>query len=159
MSGDLRAGSGAGRRQRILVTPQLRATCASVLSLVALLAWMAVSPSVRSGHDAGEPTAVASAVSSPFGAAFTAVRPLTKQAAQSAHAGVRHQLLVRARATEGDGETTSTSLLASSLRALAGDVAEPARVRLRLLARSHSPYDELSPFDATAPPSSSRRNG
>src|SRR5204863_10062069 len=113
MSGDLRAGSGAGRLQRILVTPLLRATCAGVLSIVALLAWMAAGPTVPSGHDDGEWNALASAVSSPLGAVYATVRPLTKQAAQSAHAGVRHQLLVRARATEGDGETTSSSLLAS----------------------------------------------
>lgn len=159
MSGDLRARSGAGRLQRIRVMPLLRAACAGVLSLVALLAWTAVSPDVRSGHVADDSTAVAIGVSSPLGAAFTAVRPVTKWAAQAARAGVRHQLFVRARATEGDGETTRASLLAFSPRVPSGDVAEPARVRLRLLARSHSPYDEPSPFDATAPPNSSRRNG
>jgi hypothetical protein len=159
MSGDLRAGSGAGRLQRIRVMPLLRAACAGVLSLVALLAFAAVSPDVRSGHAATESTAVAIGVSAAPGAAFAAVRAPTKWAAQAARAGVRHQLLVRARATEGDGETTPTSLLAFSPRVPSGDVAEPARVRLRLLARSHSPYDDPSPFDATAPPSSSRRNG
>jgi len=159
MSGDFRTGSGAGRLQRILAMPLLRGACAGVLALVALLAWMAVSPPVPADHGAGESTAVASGVSSPAGAAFTAVRGPTKWGAQSARAGIRHQLLVRARATEGDGDTTPTSLLASSPRIPSADVSEPARVRLRLLARRHSPYDEPSPFDATAPPISSRRNG
>jgi hypothetical protein len=146
--------------QRILMTRLLRVTSVGVLSFIALLTWMAASPSAQRGHAVGESTAVASGVSTGLTPVVTADRNLTNRtAAQSARVVVRRLLVGRARASDGDGETTLTFPFLSSPAPSFGDVAESARACLRRLAQSHPPYGEPSPFDATAPPAANRRNG
>jgi hypothetical protein len=138
---------------------KLRVASASVLALAAMLIWWAAEPSASRQHDLAGSAAVSSAVTQDLGATVAA-RPVTnRKAAHAARVAGRHQPLVRARATEGDGDSTPTSALAPSPVALFGDVAESVRARLRRLALSHAPYGEPSPFDATAPPASSPRNG
>jgi len=158
MGGDLRAVPGA-ERQRTLAMRFLRVASAGVLSLVALLLWLAAEPSAPRAHDGGS-SAVSSVVTQHGGSTVAAARTHTsRQAAQSARVAGRRQFLARARATEGDGDATPASALPSSPATPFGDVAQSARARLRWLALGHAPYGEPSPFDATAPPASSLRNG
>ena len=160
MGSDLRTGLGAPRLQRILMMRLLRVASAAGLALLALLAWMAVEPSAQRGHDAGESIAVMRGGSPELGSVGADDQlPTSPTARQSGRVAVRHQLLARVRAGEGGGETTLTSALAASLAPLFGDVSASARAELRRLAQRHAPYGEASPFDATAPPTSSRRNG
>jgi hypothetical protein len=138
----------------------LRVASAGVLSLVALLLWLAAEPTAPRAHDLGGSSAVSSVVTQHGGRTVAAARPIVKhEAARSARLAGHQQLLVRARATDGDGDATLTSALASSPAQLLGDIAESARARLRRLALGHAPYGAPSPFDATAPPASSLRNG
>ena len=160
MGSDRRTGLGAPRLQRILMMRLLRVASAGGLALFALLAWMAVEPSAQRGPGPGESIAVARDGSPQLGSVGADDQLLTSRTArQSARVAVRHQLLARVRASEGGGETTLTSALAASLAPLFGDVSASARAELRRLAQRHAPYGEASPFDATAPPTSSRRNG
>jgi len=158
MSSDLRAGLGAGRLQRTLAVRLLRVACAGGIALVALLALMAAEPSARRGQSDGAPSAVARAQSAECTAGIDERLSTSPTASQSARIVVRHQL-ARARATEVDGATTLTSPLLASPARLFGDVAKSARTELRRLAQRHAPSGEASPFDATAPPIVSRRNG
>jgi hypothetical protein len=160
MGSDLRTGVGATRLQRILMMRLLRVVSAGGLALFALLAWMAVGPSAQRGHDADEAIAVVRDGSPELGSVGADDRlPTSPTARQSARVAVRHQLLARVRAGEGGGETTLTSALAASLAPLFGDVSASARAELRRLAQRHATSGETSPFDATAPPTSSQRNG
>ena len=160
MGGDLWAPLGAERPKRTLARRALRVASASVLACLALLLWRAAEPSAASAYAAGVSSALSSVLSHDVGASVAPARPLTTpKSAKSAHAGGRHQLLARSRATDGDGDPTPTSVLAATSAKLFGDVADSARACLRRLALGHAPYGEPSPFDATAPPASSPRNG
>jgi hypothetical protein len=158
MSGDLRAGPGAGRLQHTLAMRMLRVVSASLLSLVALLLWRAVEPLPRA-HDPGESTTVSSAFSLHPRPVVAEPGLTNRKSAQSGRAAGRNQAFVRSRATDGDGDSTPSSALALSPATLFGDVAQSARVHLRRFALGHAPYGAPSPFDATAPPASSPRNG
>jgi len=160
MGSDLRTGLGAPRLQRILMMRLLRAATAGGLALFALLACVGVGPSAQRGHDAGESIAVMRDGSPQLGSVGADDQlPTSPTARQSARVAVRPQLLARVRAGEGGSETTLTSALAASLAPLFGDVSASARAELRRLAQRHAPYGDVSPFDATAPPTSGRRNG
>ena len=160
MGGDLRAPLGAERPKRTFAMRALRVASASVLACLALLLWRAAEPFAASAYDAGVSSALSSVLPHDVGSRVTTARPHpSPKAAKSARAGGRHQLLARSRATEGDGDPTPTSVLAASPAELFGDVADSARACLRRLALGHAPYGEPSPFDATAPPASSSRNG
>lgn len=146
MSGDLRAGPVAGRLQRTLAMRMLRVASASVLALIAMLLWGGTELSLPRAYQDGPAVAAAQRLTS-------------RKAAQSALVGGRHQLFVRSRAGEGDGDSASFIALASSRADLFSDVAQSSRTRLRRFALGHAPSGEPSPFDATAPPASSPRNG
>jgi hypothetical protein len=136
----------------------LRVACASVLACLALLVWRAAEPSAARAFDAGISSALSSVLPHDAGSSVAPARPLTSpKAAKSAHVGGRHQLLARSRATDGDGDPPTSVLAATSAESY--DVADSARACLRRLALGHAPYGEPSPFDATAPPASSLRNG
>jgi len=158
MGGNLRAGPKAGR-QRTLVMRAVRVASATVLSLVALLMWRATEPSVPHARHVDLSTALSNAVATRVGVVALAEQRLSNDAAaQSSRVDGRHQLLARSRAT-GDGDAPQTAALVAWPTAPFGDVAGSARARIRRLALGHAPYDETSPFDATAPPASSLRNG
>jgi len=160
MSGDLRTGRGAGRLRRILGMRLLRVASAGVLSLAAMLLWRGLEPSAPLTNVVTASAAVASALSHDAGADVAVEQRLpSRQAAQPARVGGRPQLLARTRATDADGDTPFASVLASPSAELFADLAESARACLRRLAIGHAPYGEPSPFDATAPPTSSPRNG
>jgi hypothetical protein len=159
MGSDLRAGTGAGRLQRILTMRLRRVATVGGLALGALLAWLAAVPPAQRAHDAGAPIAVARGATSELSAGTEERPPASPTASQSARVVVRHQLLARARGTDGQGEWTLTGLLAASRAPSFGDVSASAQTELRRLPRRHAPYSEASPFDATAPPTASRRNG
>jgi hypothetical protein len=159
MGSDLRATS-EGRPQRIHAMRLLRIAFAGALTLVALLTWLAVDPSALRRHG----VAGSIEASHDGSSELTNARELERGAAartarQSARVVGRQLLVARSRATDGNGETTLTSPLGSSTAELFGTVAASARVRLHWLAQRHAPYDDPSPFDATAPPVASRRNG
>ena len=160
MSGDLRTGRGAGRLRRILGMRLLRVASAGVLSLAAMLLWRGIEPSAPLTSVVTGSAAVASALSHDAGSDVAVEQRLpSRQAAQPARVGGHPQLLARTRASDAGGDVPSTSALASPSAALFTDVAESARTRLRRLAIGHAPYGEPSPFDATAPPAPSPRNG
>ena len=160
MGGYLRAPLGAERLQRTFAMRALRVASAGALACLALLLWRAGDSAAAGAHDAGESSAVASLLAHDAGSIAAATRPLTSPtAAKSARAGSRHPLLVRSRATDGEGDPTPTSVLASSPATLFSDVTESTRGCLRRLALGHAPYGEPSPFDATAPPIARPRNG
>lgn len=159
MDGNLRAGLGAGRLQRTLVMRLLYVASAGALTLVALLLWNAAEPSAQHAPSGGESATVWSGLSQDVGPAVTAARPQANRSAKQAGVRVRHLLLSRARLSDGEGDATPTSALVSSPVQLVGNVADSARARLRRLALGHAPYGEPSPFDATAPPLSTPRNG
>lgn len=160
MGGHLWAPLGAERPKRTFAMRALRVASASVLACLALLVWRVAEPSAAGTFDAGISSTLTSVLSHGAGSSVAPARPLTSpRAAKSAHVGGRHQLLARSRATDGDGDPTPTSVLAVTRTELFGDVADSARACLRRLALGHAPYGEPSPFDATAPPASSPRNG
>jgi hypothetical protein len=138
----------------------MRVVSAGVLSLAALLAWMAADSFAQRGHGVVEATAVARSEPARLTSASDAVRRLTSRTAtRSGRVILRQLLLARARGVDSDGDPTFAPSLAGSRVELLGDVANSARAQLRRLAQRHLPYGEPSPFDATAPPTSSRRNG
>jgi hypothetical protein len=159
MSSNLRADLGAGRLQRIVTMRLLRVASAGALALVALLMCVAAPPSARRMHDVGGSSAVTRGIAPELRSAGTDELPTSRTARQAARVLVRHQPLARARGTYGDGETTLTSALLASPARLFGDRSASARAKLRRLAQRHAPYAEASPFDATAPPTASGRNG
>ena len=138
----------------------LRVASASVLALVAMLLWGGAERSSPRPHDVADSTALSRALAHDGVPAVAAGHGLADtKAARSARVGGRHQPLVRSRATEGDGDPAPTSALASSRTELFGDPGDLTRAHLRWLALGHAPYGEPSPFDATAPPAPSPRNG
>ena len=160
MGGDLWAPQGAEGPKRTVAMRALRVASASVLACLALLLWRAAEPSAARAFDAGVSSALSSLLPHDAGSSVAPARPLTSpKAAKSAHVGGRHQFVARSRATDGDGDPTPTSVLAVTSAEFFGDVADSARACLRRLALGHAPYGEPSPFDATAPPASSPRNG
>jgi len=138
----------------------LRVASAGMLTLVALLLCAGAELSPPRAHDVTDALAIASVLTHDGGPAVAAGHRLTStKAAQSAHVGGRHQPLVRSRAGEGDGDPAPTVALAAVRAEPFGNLAKLARSHLRWLALGHAPYGEPSPFDATAPPVSSPRNG
>ena len=160
MSGDLRTGRVAGRLLRILGMRVARVATVGVLSLAALLLWRGVEPSAPLKDVVTRSAAVASALWHDARSVVAVEQRLpTREAAQPARVGGHPQLLARTRATDSEGDTPSTSALASPLAAPFADIEDSARACLRRLAIGHAPHGEPSPFDATAPPASSPRNG
>jgi hypothetical protein len=160
MGGNLQVLLGAERLQRTLAMRMLRVASASVLAIATLLLWLAAEPTAPRAHDIGASSAVTSAATHDVGSSVASARPITSpKAARSARVHGRHQFVARSRATDGDGDPTPTSALTFSPAALFGDIENSARACLRRLALGHAPYGEPSPFDATAPPTSSPRNG
>ena len=160
MGGNLRARLEAGRLQRTLAMRMLRVASASVLSLLAVLTWNAAEFSAPRTDPVDASTAVSSAVATHAGVVAAGEEWLSShKAARSTRVGSRPLLLARSRATDGEGDLPQTVALASRTAAQFRDVAESSRARLRRLSLGHAPYGETSPFDATAPPVSSPRNG
>jgi hypothetical protein len=161
MGGNLRAGPKAGRLQRTLAMRAFRAASASVLALFALLVWRAVEPSALRADRVDPSTAVANALATHVGAVAAAAeqRLSSHETAQFTRGGSRLQPLARSRATDGDGALPHAVPLASASVQSFADATAATRARLRRHALGHAPYGETSPFDATAPPASSPRNG
>ena len=160
MSGDLRTGRKAGRLQRILGMRLLRVAAVSVLSLAAMILWRGVEPSAPLVDVVSGSAAVASALTHDTGSGVAVEQRLaSRQPAQPVGLDGRPQLLARTRATDADGGAPSTSALASPAAEPFADIGEAAQACLRRLAIGHAPHGEPSPFDATAPPASSPRNG
>jgi hypothetical protein len=160
MDGDFRTVAGAGRLQRTFAMRLLRVASAGVLSLAAMLLWKGLEPSAPRASLAAGARAIATLVTHDAGATAALERrtPDHKEA-QPAHVGGLQPLLVRSRATDGDGDPAPLSALASSTTAPLGSVVQSTRAHLRRLALGHAPSGEPSPFDATAPPASRPRNG
>jgi len=138
----------------------LRLATAGVLSLAALLLWRGVTLSTPLADVVTRSAAVASALAHDAASDVAVEQQLpSREAAQPDRVTGRPQLQARTRATDADGDTPSASALASPSADLFADVGESARACLRRLAIGHAPYGEPSPFDATAPPASTPRNG
>jgi hypothetical protein len=160
MSGNLRTERKAGRLQRILGMRLLRVAAASVLSVAAMLLWRGVERSAPLEDVVSGSAAVASAMTHDAGSGVAIEQRLaSRQPAQPVGVDARPQLLARTRATDAEGDTPSTSAILSPSAEQFAESGESARVRLRRLAFRHAPYGEPSPFDATAPPAPSPRNG
>jgi hypothetical protein len=160
MSGDLRTGRVAGRLRRILGMRLLRVAAAGVLSLAAVFLWRGAEPSAPLADVVTGSATVASVMTRDVDSGVAVEQRLaSRRPAQAVGVDGQAQLLARTRATDAGGDTPSTSALASPSAELFADMGESARACLRRLAIDHAPAGERAPFDATAPPVSSPRNG
>ncbi|SRR5258705_1399020 len=160
MSDERRAGLGAGRLQCVSTMQLTRVVSAGVLSLVALLMWMAAEPSAqRERRVVDSSTAARGTLPELRASRDVGNVPTSPTAMQSARLLVRHLLLARARGADGDGDTTLTPSLAPSRVEPFGDATHSARAHLQRYAQRHLPYGDPSSFDATAPPTRVQRNG
>ena len=137
-----------------------RAASASVLALFAMLVWRVAEPSAPRADHIDLSTAVSNALATHVGVVAAVKQGLSShETAQFTRGGGRLQPLARSRATEGDGALPHSVALVSASAEPFGDATQATRARLRRHALGHAPYGETSPFDATAPPASSPRNG